>query len=216
MSTWISPFPKFSFSKLNHGNSMNSKALFFWSYLDYWIILTGLSSSAFIIFLSILHSAASTLYIQRTHLIRSPPITPITFGIKPRLLDMGSKDPKTKPLFNCIFALHSPGSFPPQSQCWKQHSTIILPVSQSSHTFSWVWPSYCVSTYYSFIGLLDRLRNRYKVLITVLFFCFSRKTNAIHLLKNKKKQDSIFYVYLKLCLDVFKMILTCLFFKTSF
>jgi len=30
---------------------------------DYWITLTGLSSSAFIIFLSILHSAASTLYI---------------------------------------------------------------------------------------------------------------------------------------------------------
>ena len=63
MSTWISQFPKFSFSKLNHGNRMSSQALFFWSYLDYWIILTGLSFSAFIIFLYILHSTARTLYI---------------------------------------------------------------------------------------------------------------------------------------------------------
>lgn len=63
------------------------------------------------------------------------------------LLNMGYKDYKTKPLFNCIFTHHSPGPLPPKSQCWKQHSTIILSVSQSSHTFSWVWPSHHVSTY---------------------------------------------------------------------
>lgn len=147
MSTWISQFPKFSFSKLNHGNRMNSQALFFWSYLDYWIILTGLSSSAFIIFLSILHSTARTLHIKNTCSKVTTNDTPYFWDKAQTLLNMGYKDHKTKPLFNCIFTHHSPGPLPPQSQCWKQHSTIILSVSQSSHTFSWVWPSYHVSTY---------------------------------------------------------------------
>lgn len=148
MSTWISQFPKFSFSKLNHGNRMEFPSTFLLKLLR---LLDYPNWSLFLCFYNLsVHSpfySQNSLYIKNTCSKVTTNDTPYFWDKAQTLLNMGYKDHKTKPLFNYIFTHHSRGPLPPQSQCWKQHSTIILSVSQSSHTFSWVWPSYHVSTY---------------------------------------------------------------------
>lgn len=121
-----------------------------------------------------------------------PPITPITFGIKPRLLDMGSKDHKTKPLFNCIFTHHSPWPPPPTISMLKatQHNYTI-----SSPKFSYLLLGMTIILCFHIL-ILHRVAGQIKKQIQSAYNCtffvvFSRKTNVIHLLKNNKKRQYI-------------------------
>lgn len=122
---------------------------------------------------------------------------------------MGSKDHKTK---LCLTAsspiiLMAP---PPTISMLKatQHNYTI------SSKFSYLLLGMTIILCFHIL-ILHRVAGQIKKQIQSAYncylFCFLvEKTNVIHLLKTTKK-DSIFYVYLKLCLDVFKVILTWLF-----